>query len=498
MQHVAVIVPSMQTGANQVAGAVLLRYNPRMLRNALLTTTALALGVSLGALGSSQSTEVRLVGKTYTVSDIGLGARPAGPGVILIGNNAALTHWKRATEAIPETNLSIGELEALPGEVAVPVEAGDLVTRASFGDHRIHVEWLSPPGGEGQQAGNSGVYIQGRYEIQVLGTKSGNSPPADNEAGAIYGFKAADVNASTGPGTWQSYDIWFCAPRFKDGQRVEGARITVLWNGRLIHQDIEIANPTGGAIAGGEAPRPAGDIQVGPLVLQAHTTDAEGPVRYRNVWVKPLDELPREWGEWRTIEITDDLAGWEVIGGEAKYRAQDGEIIGNTVPDTPNTFLATKELYGDFELELELKAHPELNSGVQFRSDGQNGQLHRMPIVTGYQMEVEHDGQRNWAGGVYDEAGRGWLYPLYADPRSREAFKSNEWNQYRIVCRGGFIETYVNGVWCARMMDDLRPKGFIALQIHGVGDRQDPMEIRWRNIRIREPRPVEKSDEPGS
>ena len=158
------------------------------------------------------------------------------------------------------------------------------------------------------------------------------------------------------------------------------------------------------------------------------------------------------------------------------------------MPNTPNTFLATKELYGDFELELELNAHPELNSGVQFRSTTKDLSQARDAVVMGYQMEVEHDGQRNWAGGVYDESGRGWLYPLCADPRSRQAFKPSEWNQYRIVCRGGFIETYVNGVWCARMLDDLRPQGFIALQVHGVGERQDPMEIRWRNIRIRTPK----------
>jgi hypothetical protein len=458
-----------------------------MLRTVILTTAAITVALFVTTPASAQSREIKLVDKTYPANDVGLGARPQGPGIMLIGNGA-LTHWTRNKEAPSEANLSIGEIEALGAEVAVPIELGDLITRASFGDHRIHVEWLSPPGGEGQMAGNSGVYIQGRYEIQVLGTLAGNAPPADNEAGAIYSVKAADVNAGTGPGTWQSYDIWFRAPRFENGAKSQSARITVLWNGRVIHQDIEIAQPTGGAIGKGEEARPAGDLQVGPLMLQAHETDAQGPVRYRNVWIKPLDPLPGEMGDWQTIEIDEDLSAWQVIGGEAKYRAENGEIIGTTVPNTPNTFLATKALYGDFELELELNAHPELNSGVQFRSTTKDGSQARDAVVTGYQMEVEHDGQRNWAGGVYDEGGRGWLYPLYADPRSREAFKPGEWNTYRIVCRGGFIETYVNGVWCARMLDDLRPEGFIALQVHGVGERQDAIEIRWRNIRIRTPK----------
>ena len=145
-----------------------------MLRTALLTTVAL---LSASTTAAAQHREIKLVDKTYPANDVGLGARPQGPGVMLIGN-AALTHWKRTKESPSEANLSLGEIEALGAEVAVPIELGDLVTRASFGDHRIHVEWLSPPGGEGQMAGNSGVYLQGRYEIQVLGTLPGKNPPA--------------------------------------------------------------------------------------------------------------------------------------------------------------------------------------------------------------------------------------------------------------------------------------------------------------------------------
>ena len=460
-----------------------------MLRNrfriaALVLTASLTL-----AFAASEQTqrEVKLGEKQYPAGQVGLNAKGSGSTVTLIGNGA-LTHWTRGKEAPAEDNLSQGELEQLSPEVPVPIELGDLITRASFGDHRLHVEWLSPPGGEGQQAGNSGVYLQGRYEVQVLGTKAGGEAPADNEAGGIYGVKAADVNASTGPGTWQSYDIWFRAPRFKDGAKVENGRVTVLWNGKVIHNDLELPGPTGGAVSGGEAARPAGDIQVGPLMLQAHTTDAEGPVRYRNVWVVPLDAPEGEFGEWQDIEIDEDLSAFQVLGGEAKYAVENGEIVGTTVPNTPNTFLATKALYGDFELELEVKAGQEMNSGIQFRSTTKDDSQERDAVVTGYQAEIEHDGTRNWAGGVYDEGGRGWLHPLYAEPRSREAFKTDEWNRYRIVCRGGFIETYVNGVWCSRLLDDLRPEGFIALQVHGVGDRQDPLEVRWRNLRIRTPK----------
>ncbi len=448
---------------------------------------ALALfAITAGASAQAQRT-VKLAGNDYPAEAVGLGGSAARGAVRLIGDGA-LPHWVRTKQSPPEANLSIGAIERLGREVPVPVEDGDLLTRASFGDHRLHVEWLSPPGGEGQMAGNSGVYLQGRYEIQVLGTPRGREAPADNEAGGIYRVKAADVNASTGPGTWQSYDIWFRAPRFRDGEKVENARVTVLWNGRMIHDDVELPGPTGGAVAGGEAARPAGDIQVGPLLLQAHTTDAEGPVRYRNVWVAPLEPSRGRMGEWRTLDVDEDLSAWQVLGGQAKFTVENGEILGTSVPNTPNTFLATKETFGDFELELEVKAHPEMNSGIQFRSTTQDGSTDRDARVTGYQAEIEHDGNRNWAGGVYDEAGRGWLFPLYAETRSRQAFRPNEWNTYRIVCRGPVIETFVNGVSCARLMDDLRPEGFIALQVHGVGDRQDPIDVRWRNLRIRTPR----------
>ena len=471
----------------RAGGAGGVEYNGGMLRTSLITTFAAFVALTLATNAFAQQREVKLSGKTYTAGRVGLSAEPSGAAVPLI-DNAALVHWTRNKQPPPEANLSPGEIEQLGEEVPVPIELGDLITRASFGDHRLHVEWLSPPGGEGQMAGNSGVYLQGRYEIQVLGTKPGREPPADNEAGGIYGIKAADANASTGPGTWQSYDIWFRAPRFENGQKTENARVTVLWNGRVIHDDLELPGPTGGAVAGGEAARPKGDIQIGPLMLQAHETDAEGPVKYRNVWVAPLEPASGEMGEWQDLEAAEDLAAWRVLGGEAKYSVENGEIVGTTVPNTPNTFLATKELYGDFELELEVKAGAEMNSGIQFRSTTQDGSEARDARVTGYQAEIEHDGQRNWAGGVYDEGGRGWLYPLYADARSREVFKPDEWNKYRIVARGPVIETYVNGVRAAQLMDDLRPEGFIALQVHGVGDRQDPLEVRWRNLRIRTPK----------
>ncbi len=172
------------------------------------------------------------------------------------------------------------------GHLVVDQAAGDVLSRAAFGDCRLHVEWLSPPGGPlgPQRNGNSGVKLQMRYEIQIMNTGGPPRPPRFNEAGGIYRYRAADVNASTGPGTWQRYDIWFRAPRWNGTEKIESARMTVLWNGVLVHDDVEVEVKTGRSIE--EAPGGK------PILLQAHASDARGDVRFRNVWVLPDARMP--------------------------------------------------------------------------------------------------------------------------------------------------------------------------------------------------------------
>jgi type 1 glutamine amidotransferase len=158
----------------------------------------------------------------------------------------------------------------------VAAGTGDLVTREAFGDGLYHVEFMTPamPSASGQARGNSGVYLQGRYEVQVLDSYGLELGLGD--CGSIYGKKVAAVNASRAPERWQSYDIEFRAPRFdSSGARTAGARLTVWHNGIRIHDDFELDGPT----AGGEP----GEGPTGPLLLQDHGD----PVRYRNVWVLP-------------------------------------------------------------------------------------------------------------------------------------------------------------------------------------------------------------------
>jgi hypothetical protein len=166
----------------------------------------------------------------------------------------------------------------LPGGV-IEVCCGDLRTRQAFGDYRLHVEFkvpLLPPEVTGQNRGNSGVYQQERYEIQVLDSY-GDPTLGNDEAGAIYQRKAPDVNAATAPETWQTYDITFRAARYDSaGTKTANARTTVIWNGVRVHNDVEIAGVTGGSIPEGPS--------TGAIRLQDH----QNKVQYRNIWIEPL------------------------------------------------------------------------------------------------------------------------------------------------------------------------------------------------------------------
>lgn len=188
------------------------------------------------------------------------------------------------------------------------------------------------------------------------------------------------------------------------------------------------------------------------------------------------------------------LDGWEQHGGKAKYHVENGEIVGTSVPDTPNSFLCTKEKYGDFVLELDFKVERGLNSGVQIRSeffdketeiDLGNGQKKSVPAdrVHGYQVEIDPS-DRAWTGGIYDESRRGWLNDLKENEAARKAFRQGEWNHFKIVCQGDHIQTWINGVPAADLKDGLTPKGLIALQVHGIGDKQENIgkQVRWRNV----------------
>lgn len=210
---------------------------------------------------------------------------------------------------------------------------------------------------------------------------------------------------------------------------------------------------------------------------------------------------------WTDLFNGENLDGWVLRGGKATYAVEDGGIVGTSTLDTPNTFLCTPRDYGDFILEYEFKVDPKLNSGVQIRS-----QSFSRPVeiawqgktinvaaerVHGYQIEIDPDPVKDrwWSAGIYEEAGRGWLYPgaLGGDAKAftdqgRKIFKQGDWNKVRVEAIGDSLKTTLNGTPCAAIKDSRVASGFIGLQVHSIGKDKsvDGAKVRWRNLRIKE------------
>ena len=195
------------------------------------------------------------------------------PARITLFDGDDLQAWEKTDGTAATWPLSGGSMEVL---------GGDIRTKQAFGDFKLHVEWQEPqlPATvTGQARGNSGIYLQDRYELQVLDS-FGDTTLADDEAGSIYDKRAPDSNAATAPGTWQTYDVTFRAARFNStGGKTENARVTVVWNGVTVHNNVAIDAPTGGGAAEGAA--------AGRIRLQDHG-DPGANVRFRNIWIEPL------------------------------------------------------------------------------------------------------------------------------------------------------------------------------------------------------------------
>lgn len=193
------------------------------------------------------------------------------------------------------------------------------------------------------------------------------------------------------------------------------------------------------------------------------------------------------------------LDGWQNFGGGHFY-VEDGAIVGETKPGLPNSFLATKERYANFDLTLEFKIDARLNSGIQIRSD-----VYAKPAKTvrwggtlaedgsritkemtwekgrfwGYQVEIDPT-ERAWTGAIYEEAGRGFLHL----PAPTTTYRPGQWNRLRVIARGNHLQTWINGVPVAEVRDDLTANGYIALQLHGIGKSNEKagLKVYWRDI----------------
>ena len=188
----------------------------------------------------------------------------------IVFNNKDLSNWTQRDGAPATWVVADG---------VMTVASGDIMTKELFTDFRLHLEFMVPdmPEASGQAKGNSGVFLQGRYEIQVLDSY-GIEVPGKGDCGAVYNQFSPLVNACKSPLEWQTYDVFFRAPRCnEDNQVIDCARLTVLQNGIVIHNNVQLPGVTGGAI----------DQNVwepGPLLLQDHGD----LLKYRNIWIESL------------------------------------------------------------------------------------------------------------------------------------------------------------------------------------------------------------------
>ena len=444
------------------------------------------------ASGSSDGTTATFEGEGWTaVSDTRSLKVVAGDAVL--GELKKTARASRTLGATPPKGATV----LFDGSSAEKFKNGEIVmgdlllanceTVDKFGDHRLHIEFRTPfkPTGRGQGRGNSGVYIQNRYECQVL--DSFGLEGKDNECGGIYSISQPLVNACLPPLTWQTYDIDFTAARWEGDKKVENARVTIRHNGIVIHNNLELPHNTPGKNK--EAAGPDG------FYLQGHGN----PVVYRNIWVQPKTEETEEGG---FVSLFDGktLENWD--GNPKFWSVKDGTISGQTTAENPtkgNTFIVWRGgEFGEFELKLQYKIIGG-NSGIQYRSFEVPDQQW---LIGGYQGDFEAG--KTYSGILYGErfrgilANRGLTTEIGSNHKPRvlghvgesseiqKRILDEDWNDYHITARDFHFIHRINGTITSECYDEdseqRRSDGLLALQLHAG----PPMLVQFRNIRIRQ------------
>jgi hypothetical protein len=240
-------------------------------------TTTLAFGIALGLAATATAQYGDLTGLKILKPEDKQDVKSTSPpeGAIVLFDGKSLDNW------VKQDGKSPAHWKLVEGSAMQVVGGGNIVSKDKFdGAFKLHVEFRVPyePNRKGQGRGNSGVYLQGRYEVQVLDSYGLESK--NNDCGAIYEVAAPLKNVCKAPTVWQSYDIEFHAPKFENGKKTEPARMTVYQNGTKIHDNVKIPVDNTRAGAGGDPSTP------GPILLQDHGD----PVQYRNIWLVKLKE----------------------------------------------------------------------------------------------------------------------------------------------------------------------------------------------------------------
>jgi hypothetical protein len=232
---------------------------------------------TVGFIASAQYGDISDVKLAKPEDKVDVKSTPPPEGAVVLFDGKSIDNWVKARAKEPEK----AAWKLVDGGAMQVNGTGDVKTKDTFGGHfKLHVEFRVPymPKASGQGRGNSGVYVQGRYEVQVLDSYGLESK--NNDCGAIYGVSAPSVNACKAPTVWQSYDIEYWAPTCKDGKKSESARMTVFQNGVKIQDNVKINVDNTTAGLGGDVCKP------GPIMLQDHGN----PVQYRNVWLVQMKD----------------------------------------------------------------------------------------------------------------------------------------------------------------------------------------------------------------
>lgn len=261
---------------------------------------------------------------------------------IVLFDGTDLSHWKSGNDQPAKWEIFDGAMESVP-------KSGFIYTKEEWGDCQLHIEFASPKKvkGSGQGRGNSGVFLMGKFEVQVLDSFE-NETYADGSAGSVYGQYPPLVNASRGPGEWQTYDIVFRRPRFDEsGNLTQRAQITVLHNGVLIQDAVKAFGPT--SWIQHQSYDGLKSKTKGPVSLQDHGN----PVRYRNIWIRPLAEEPTlpespyptaqvAYEESWASKLVGKYGQWPVTWKNGKlYLKQGGQPL-EMVPVSKTEFQFTK------------------------------------------------------------------------------------------------------------------------------------------------------------
>jgi hypothetical protein len=398
---------------------------------------------------------------------------PANSGIpsdaVVLFDGTNLAEWQAEAGGAPGWTVADGVLTIKPG-------AGGIRTKREFADCQLHLEWHSPAAvvGEGQGRGNSGVYLQGRYEVQILDNYN-NPTYANGQAASLYKHAAPLVNACRAPGEWQTYDIVYNAPRFNgDGSVRSPARVTVLHNGVLVQDHTEFAGPTAYI---GTPPYEKHPFRQA-LLLQEHGN----PVCFRNIWIRELNT--------RTLFNGHDLTGWyPFLDKRARgqdpagvFRVEDGVLH---VSGSELGYVATEESFANYHLRAEFK-WGEKRYAPRDQSRRDSGILYHFAASEpdnvwpkSFECQVqEEDCGDVWCVGTQLESPNRHLQEWGMNHIVRsENFEHprGEWNTIEIVCRDGEIEHWVNGHLVNSGHDASVRAGRILLQSEGA-------EVYYRNL----------------